>query len=417
MKAVCPISGIPFRTYDSLPVKVSYVHPIFSLTYDQLIYLLDIIREQDEELVKSITTQTRDNYDFMDNITLAKKLTDLALEAISERNYNNPVFKLYQTKSLTMLAFMKLANLLENEEGYNARPTPSLVSAYFWQATELFIWANTIRNPYMIELLPKYRVSKHNEDMGNFREYINILTDVKNDISRKYRSMSEESKLKSMEYALSILSKRRNVYNIELTKGNNKLAAQWALMITRPPKDMYDFWFAILSSPSMQITFEGVNVNGKMEIVHASDLRELKDFLEDNLIGPRGNDKSEKATHEDDSEHYFVARQTVLGIVRKHITILEQGTSSYQIINVALGSEILSATDDILHEKAIEAGLTGKPSFVDYTSLGKMAFMKAMAKWRLSTRQSLLDLANMTIDGKVEEEVKQEKGVKNYEIL
>jgi hypothetical protein len=414
MKAVCPISGIPFRTYDSLPVKVSYIHPIFSLTYEQLVYLLDIIKDQDLEIIKSITSHTEENYQFMDSTILAKRVNNSVTEAIQEGNYHNPVFKLHQTKALTMLAFMKLSKLLENEDGYIARPSPSTVSAYFWQATELFIWAASIRNPYMIEALPKYRISKHNEDMGNFSEYINILSGVKQDLSNRYRSMADENKLRSMEHALAILSKRRDIYKQELTKGNNKLAAHWALMITRPPKEIKDFWFAILSSPSLQITFEGVEVNNKMEPVYKSDLNELREFLEDNLIGPRGVDKSEKATHDDDNEHYFIARQTVLSIVRKHIAILEQGTAGYQIINVALGCEILSATDDELHEKAIQAGLEGKPLLTDYSSQGKIGFMKAMARWRLSTKQELITLSNMNEPPKHEE---GKKGGINYEIL
>lgn len=418
MKAICPISGIPFRTFDSLPIRVSYPHPIFSLTYDQLIHFLEILKEQDNEIIKNITLEQQQNYTFLDEFAISKRISDITTEALQEKNWNNPVFKLHQSKHLTLLAFMRLAKLLENEQGYAAVPNPQILSAYFWRGVELFVWANSIRSPFLLELLPKYRVSKHNTDMGNFREYLTILEEVKNDISHKYRSITEENKLRMMEHALAILASRRNVYKKELTKGNNKLAANWALMITRPPKDMYAFWYAILSSPSLQITFEGVEVDDKMVPVYASDLRELKDFLEDNLLGPRGEDKSEKETHIDDSEHYFVARQTVLGIVRKHIAILEQGTAGYQIINVALGSEILSATDDQLNEKAIIAGLPSKPLFVDYVGKSKMEFMKAMARWRLKIKKELIDLSNMNIIESipVNTEGKKDGGI-NYEIL
>lgn len=416
MKAVCPISGIPFRTYDSLPVKVAYQHPIFSLSYDQLIYLLDIIREQDEETLNSLVTLKDTNYEFIDKITIPKKMSNIAMEAIQEKNWTNPVFKLYQTKHLTMLAFMKLANLLENEEGYIARPSPNIVEAYFWPSIELFVWANATPRQFLIEFLPKYRVSKHNEDMGNFSEYLNILAEVKANVGDRYRTRSQENQIISMQRALSILSKRRDVYKQALTNGNNKLAAQWALMITRPPKDMYEFWYAILSSPSLQITFEGVKIKDKMEMVTAGDLRELKDFLEDNLIGPRGNEKSDKQKHDDDSEHYFVARQTVLSIVRRHISILEQGTAGYQIVNAALGADILSSTDDQLDEKAAIAGLDRKPSFVDYTGQGRFAFIRAMARWRVITKQALIELSNMTVEG-IPTEKNNAKGEPNYEIL
>lgn len=416
MKAVCPISGIPFRTFDSLPVKVAYPHPIFSLTYDQLIYLLDIIREQDNEAIKLVVETTEVQYEFIDKLTLPKKLTNIAIEAIQEKNWKNPVFKLYQTKHLTMLAFMKMAQLLENEEGYIARPSPALTEAYFWTSIELFVWAIATPRQFLIEFLPKYKVSRHNEDMGNFGEYLSILKDVKNEIGERYRSRSQETQIVSMQRALSILSKRRDIYKQALTSGSNRLAAQWALMITRPPKQMYDFWFAILSSNSMQITFEGVKIKDKMEVVTAGDLRELKDFLEDNLIGPRGNEKSDKKTHEDDGEHYFVARQTVLGIVRRHIAILEQGTAGYQIVNMALGADILSSTDDQLDEKAIEAGLDRKPTLGQYPPNKRTEFIRATARWRLTTKAALIELSNMSVGGKVEEDITNGKGP-NYEIL
>lgn len=413
MRAICPISGIPFRTYDSLPVKVAYPHPIFSLTYDQLIYLLDIIKDQEQQQIEKFTDIQDKDYEFVSDFSIGNKMTSEMIQAIQERNWTNPVFKLYQTKHLTMLAFMKLACLLENEEGYVAIPNPHITEAYFWLASELFIWACAIRNPQTMDMLPKYKVSKHNEDMGNFKEYLNILADVKQSIGERYRTREDDRRIDSMQKALTILSMRRNIQNIALTKGSNKLAAQWALMVTRPPKDLYKFWFAILSSPSTQITFEGVKVDDKYEIVTPGDLRELKDFLEDNLIGPRGDEKSIQNKHQDDSEYYFVSRQTVLGIIRKHIAILEQGTAGYQIVNAALGAEILSSTDDQLHDKAINAGLKGRPMFGDYPT--KIGLIKAMATWRLNTKQLLLDLANMSVDGKVESEVKKE-GAK-YEIL
>jgi hypothetical protein len=41
MKAICPISGVPFRTYDSLPLTWACNHPIFSIPFDRLVSSLE----------------------------------------------------------------------------------------------------------------------------------------------------------------------------------------------------------------------------------------------------------------------------------------------------------------------------------------------------------------------------------------
>lgn len=385
MKAICPVSGIPFRTYDSLALSIPYLHPIFSVDYDSIVLMLDRIHEQEQEVIENIKKDS--DVDFQDIGFLTPNLSQQMLEAINEKNWKNPVFKLYQTKHLVMLALMRHANLLENENGYIARPKPNVLEAYFWQACELFIWANTIRNPALLERIPKYRISKYNEDMGNFQDYIEILAEAKDDIGSRYRSFSEEKQLAIWERAIALLTKRREAHKKEITASNNHVAARWALTITRAPKDIYEYWYQILASRSTKIIFDGVRVGEKWENVTVQDLRELRDWLEDNLIGPSGEHKQ---THLDDSEYYFIARQTVLGIVRRHIAIVEQGTTSYKIVNVATGDEVLTASDDELERRAIEAGLEDaiKPTF-DATQ-GKFAFIKAMAVWRHSVKTQLL---------------------------
>lgn len=391
MKAICPISGVPFRTYDSLPIAWAVNHPIFSIPFEALVGLLEDIRAQEEQEIKNLNPETQHQKDELNVILNSQKLANLALEAIHEKNWRNPAFKLFQTKHLVMLAFMHMAELLETEHGYCARPSPQIIEAYFWRASELFVWANTISNPQTKGLLPHYRISQQNENMGNFVEYLEILEEVKTSIGMRYRSISEERKLEALEKAITILSRRREILHKDLSNASNTLAAKWALTMTRAPKDLYDFWFGILASSSMKITFEGVKIKDKWEIVTEGDLRELRDFLEDNLIGPKGEHKE---YHRDDSEYYFTARQVVLNIVRRHIAILEQGTSSYKIVNVALGDAILNSSDDSLEQQAILKGLSSKPNFADFAGQNKIQFIKAMARWRHTTKTALLELSN-----------------------
>lgn len=409
MKAICPISGVPFRTYDSLPTVVPYHHPIFALSFDELTLLLETVRSQEETELKRtefITDEERNDLEFAAKI---KDLTNRAVEAIHEKNYKNPAFKLYQTKHLTMLAFMRMANLLEHETGYVARPSPQIIEAFYWNAIELFAWACTIRNPQLIGELPHYRVSKQNENMENFSAYLDILAEAKDSIGSRMRSRMDEQRIVSMARALAILSKRRDVYKTNITAGNNHLAAKWALMVTRPPKEIAPFWYGILSSSSVKITFEGVKIDEVWQRVTAGDLRELRDFLMDNLIAPRGEHKQ---THLDDGEYYFMARKTCLDIVNRHIAIIEQGTATYQIVNAALGDQILTASDDVLERKGLAAGLEAKPDFTKFGT--KIQLLQAMAKWRLSIRQQLITIANQETV-KIVAEVKKDGG--KFEIL
>src|SRR6266571_4370380 len=392
MKAICPISGVPFRTYDSLPIHLAVPHPIFSVPFEALVGLLEDIRIQEEQELKNLNPETQKQKDELNSVLRASKLADIALEAIHEKNWRNPAFKLYQTKHLVLLAFMQLADLLRQEKGYCARPSPQIIEAYFWRGSELFIWANTIRNPQTLDLLPHYRISQDNENMDNFAEYLETLDEVKTSVGMRYRSISEERKLEALEKAITILTRRREILHQDVTSGTNNLAAKWALTITRAPKDLYEFWFQILASTSVKITFEGVKIGEKWEAVNEGDLRELRDFLEDNLIGPKGEHKE---YHRDDSEYYFVARQTVLNIVRRHIAILEQGATSYKIVNVALGDAILNSSDDSLEKQAIQSNLPGKPKFADYASQSKIYFIRAMAAWRHNTKTALLELSNI----------------------
>jgi len=391
MKVICPISGVPFRTYDSLPISLAVNHPVFSVPFEALVMLLEDIRQQEQTELTNLNPETQKQKDELNTVLNSQRLANLALEAIHEKNWRNPAFKLFQTKHLVMLAFMYHAELLECEHGYCARPSPQIIEAYFWRASELFIWANLLLNPQTVGLLPHYRISQQNENMENFVEYLEILEETKNSVGARYRSVSEERKLESWERAITILSRRREILHQDLSNATNTLAAKWALTMARAPKNLYEFWLQILASSSMKITFEGVQVNGKWEIVTEGDLRELRDFLEDNLIGPKGEYKE---YHRDDSEYYFTARQVVLNIVRRHIAILEQGTSSYKIVNVALGDTILNSSDDGLEKQALNKGLPGKPNFAEFTGQPRIQFIKAMARWRHSTKTILLEMSN-----------------------
>lgn len=411
MKAICPISGVPFRTYDSLPNIIPYHHPIFSLSFDELTIILDVVRQQEEAELKRTELISEEERNDLEYTAKIKDLTNRAVEAIHEKNYKNPAFKLYQTKHLTMLAFMRMADLIENEAGFVARPSPQIIEAYYWTAIELFAWACTIRNPQIANELPKYRISdkNKNENMENFSAYLDILTEVKESIGSRYRSRADEQRIVSLARAIAILSKRRDVYKTAITSGTNHLAAKWALMVTRPPKDIVPFWYGILSSTSVKITFEGVKINDTWQKVTQGDLRELRDFLMDNLISPRGEHKQ---THLDDSEYYFMARKTCLDIINRHIAIIEQGTATYQIVNAALGDQILTASDDVLERKGLAVGLEAKPDFSLYGT--KIALLQAMAKWRLATRQALIEIANKETV-KIVDEVKKDGG--KFEIL
>lgn len=304
-----------------------------------------------------------------------------------------------------MLAWMRMAGLLEVEKGYAARPSPQIIDAYFWSSTELFMWVNTIRVKSVLESMPRYRVSKHNENLLNFPDYLDLLYDAKYAIGNRYKSIAEENKLRSMEMALTMLARRQDNLKKSVLSGSNNIAAKWALTITNCPKDIYDFWFGILASPSLKLTFDGVKVGERWENVTAGDLRELRDWMEDNLIGPRGE---EKEVNSDDREYYFVARMYVLNIIKKHLTILEQGTAAYDLVNTAMGSNILNATDDKLEKLALEKGLPGKPDFSKAPD--KITFIKEVAAWRHKTKQQLLD-----IDKK--ESLAVKKGDASYEIL
>lgn len=404
MKAVCPITGIPFRTYDLLPLQVICEHPIFQIAYDHLILALEDIRKVEEEQIKTIDEKMIEQ---KDEVHKAISIETLAMEAIYERNYRNPIFKLYQTKTLVLLALMKHASLLENEKGFAARPSPRVVEAYFWNGVELFVWANSIRNPQIQNKLPRYRISKQNEDMSNFSNYLDALAEIKTGIGTKYRSLHEEHQLANLEFALALLAKRRNSLKLQLTSGSNTLAAKWALVTTRCPKDIYPFWFAIIASPSINICFDGVKVGEEMQSVAIQDLRELRDYLEDNLLGPRGEPQKD---HYDDSEYYFIARQTVLNIIRKHIAVFEQGTTPYQIVNQTVGGNILNASDDQLEKKALEQNLSPKPNYSDFKS--RVDFIKAVATWRHDTKNLLIELTPAK-----EKQVSTTRRGTTYEIL
>lgn len=387
MKAICPISGVPFRTYDSLQLQWAVEHPIFFIPYEQLVLLLEDVRIQENELLEKTNKDAASQREYVAEAAQVKDLTNAANMAIHEKNWTNPAFRLYQTKHLVMLAFMKQAELLDVEKGYAARPKPEIIDSHFWHATELFSWACTLSTEALRNRLPRYRISKDTEGMGNLPEYIEVFDKIKNSIGSRFRDASTERKLAAWEMAISILTRRREVLKEKLSTSHNPLAAKWALTITNAPKQYWDFWYAILSSPSTKITFEGVKVNDRIEAVTAGDLRELYDWLDDNLIRPKGEVGE---YHRDDSEFYFIARQTVLDIVRSHILILEQGTSSFRIVNAAIGDQVLSLSDDVLEKEALILNLPKKPNFAEYPK--KIDFIKAMASWRNATRTKILEI-------------------------
>lgn len=387
MKAICPISGVPFRTYDSLQLQWAVEHPIFFIPYEQLVLLLEDVRIQENDLLEKTNKDAASQREYVAEAAQVKDLTNAANMAIHEKNWTNPAFRLYQTKHLVMLAFMKQAELLDVEKGYAARPKPEIIDSHFWHATELFSWACTLSTEALRNRLPRYRISKDTEGMGNLPEYIEVFDKIKNSIGSRFRDASTERKLAAWEMAISILTRRREVLKEKLSTSHNPLAAKWALTITNAPKQYWDFWYAILSSPSTKITFEGVKVNDRIEAVTAGDLRELYDWLDDNLIRPKGEAGE---YHRDDSEFYFIARQTVLDIVRSHILILEQGTSSFRIVNAAIGDQVLSLSDDVLEKEALILNLPKKPNFAEYPK--KIDFIKAMAGWRNATRTKILEI-------------------------
>lgn len=386
MKAICPISGIPFRTYDSLPIQWAVEHPIFSIPFDQLVIFLDTIREQEESLITNWDTESiKQRKDVIEAATI-KDLTTAANLAIHEKNWKNPAFRLYQTKHLVMLALMRSAQLLELDKGYAARPKPEIIESQFWIASELFIWANTISNPALRNSIPKYKISQYNERMDNLKEYLEEVGQIKSGIGNLYRSVSTEHKLAVWEQAIAIINRRREVLKTSLSSTTNPIVAKWALTITNTPSDIWDFWYAILSSTSIKITFDGVKVNNKWESVTGGDLRELHDWLDDRLFRPKGEPGE---YHRDDTEFYFMARQTALEIVRNHIRVLEQGTSSYKIINAALGDNIISANDDDLNRQAIASGMEEMPKLQTFPK--RIEYLKAMAVWRTKTKNTLLE--------------------------
>jgi hypothetical protein len=408
MKVICPISGVPFRTYDSIRMRVAQAHPIFSLGFHDLVHILDeIVEEETKELEKAHQHIQLHIEGGNDLETLAKQhLFSNVIESINERNYRNPAFKLYQAKHLTMLAFMKLAKLLENENGYVARPTPKIIDAYFGSACQLFMWAAGLSNEQVIARLPHYKVSRQNEDMGNLAEYLDLLDEVKNQIGSRYRALSEERKLEALEQGIRILSKRWDV-NKQDANGN-PLVATWALMITRAPKDVYDFWHAILASKSAKILFEGVTVGGKKEDVTLADLNELKDWLEDNLIGARGE---RKEGHREDSEPYFMAQQAALKVIRRHLTTVEGGRTMFSTVNAVMGGNVLSLNDTDLEKKALEAGLDPMPNIL---GMGVVERIKALAKWRNETKSMLVELQKVDTP---QDSTSKDKGSSDYEIL
>jgi hypothetical protein len=387
MKAICPISGVPFRTYDSLALQWACDHPIFAIPYEQLVLLLEDIRIQENQLLEQTNKDSASQREYVAEAAQIRDLTSAANMAIHEKNWTNPAFKLYQTKHLIMLAFMKQADLLDVEKGYAARPKPQIIDSHFWRATELFSWACTLSNEALKSRLPRYRISKDTEGMGNLPEYIEVFDKVKHTIGSRFRDASTERKLAAWEMAISILTRRRDTLKERLSTSHNPLAAKWALTITSAPKRYWDFWYAILSSPSTKITFEGVRVGDRIEAVTAGDLRELYDWLDDNLIRPKGEVGE---YHRDDSEFYFIARQTVLDIVRTHISILEQGTSSFRIVNAIIGDEVVSWNDDKLEQEALKNNLMPKPAVLLYPK--KLDFIRALAAWRNETKTKILEI-------------------------
>jgi len=392
MKAICPISGVPFRTFDSLSLNWPVNHPLFSVPYEQLVLVLEDIRRQEEELLLSLGPNSQDSITERNATAAIKDLTNEANIAIHEKQWKNPAFKLYQSKHLMLLAFMVHAELIEVEKGYAARPKPEIIDSHFWHGSELFSWACTLSTEgtgkQVRSRLPHYKVSRDNEGMENLPEYIEIFDKIKTNIGSKYRDYSTERRLATWEQAIAILTRRRELLKQKLGTQNNPLIAKWALTITSAPKKYWDFWYAILSSRSTNLVFEGVVIGEHIEAVTGGDLRELYDWLDDNLMRPKG-DAGEY--HRDDSEFYFIARQNALDIVRSHLAVLEQGTSSYRIINAAVGSEILNLSDDKLEQKGIEKGLGHKPKFADF--IKKVDFLRAVARWRTTTTAKLLEIS------------------------
>src|SRR5260221_13547467 len=195
MKAICPISGVPFRTFDSLSLNWPVNHPLFSVPYEQLVILLEDIRIQEEALLSSLGPNSQDLINERNAAAGLKDLTNTANIAIHERQWKNPAFKLYQTKHLVLLSFMIHAEILEVERGYAARPKPEIIDSHFWHGSELFSWACTLTNQQVKNRLPRYKVSKLNEGMENLAEYIEIFDKIKTNIGRKYRDFSTESRL------------------------------------------------------------------------------------------------------------------------------------------------------------------------------------------------------------------------------
>jgi len=407
MKAICPISGVPFRTYDSLELLWECPHPIFSLSFSRLVATLDEIRHLEEAMLDRYSKDTAELREYVNQAAGLRDLTHAANMAIHEKNWTNPAFRLYQTKHLVLLAFMKQADLIDVEQGYAARPKPQIIDSHFWHAAELFSWACTLSNDALKNRLPRYRISRDTESMDNLPEYIEVFNQVKTTIGARFRDASTERKLAAWEQAISILTRRRETLREKLSTSHNPMAAKWALTITNAPKQYWDFWYAILSSPSTKITFEGVKVNERIEAVTAGDLRELYDWIDDNLIRPKG-DVGEY--HRDDSEFYFIARQTVLDIIRTHILTLEQGMSSYKIVNAAVDDRIVSLSDDMLEKEAIKHGMFGKPSFA--ASKSKLEFIRALAAWRTITKNKLLELTPKTPETQLSKDEKAK-----YEIL
>src|SRR5438094_646032 len=100
MKAICPISGVPFRTFDSLPLQWAVNHPVFSIPYHQLVILLEDIRKQEEEILASWNKDSSELKKQAAEAARLRDLTNAANLAIHEHNWKNPAFRLYQTKHL-----------------------------------------------------------------------------------------------------------------------------------------------------------------------------------------------------------------------------------------------------------------------------------------------------------------------------
>lgn len=411
MKAICPISGTPFRTYDALPYRVKYPHPIFTLSYAQLVAVLEDISKEETKLIESMNKELKaSDFEHLTEENAQKWITSQTVEAQAERNYKNPHFRLFQAKQLTLLAFFKATNLLELEPGFHCKINPHTIEAYFWPAIESFSWICTISNQKKLERFPKYRVSRINQKFQNFSEYLSLLQSVQFNHDHMYFSRSEEERLASLQHVMFLLARRREANKIAITSGTNRLAATWAMLVTHAPDDIKEFWFEILCKPTRVITFEGVEVKGKMVRVTIQDLKELRDWLTDNLLTPRDGTDLNKIK-QDDSETYFVSRHTVLSIMNKHIEMMEQGGVGYEMVNDDSLFKIQSANDKQLVEFCLQACLEEPmPPRLNYKS--DILYMKAMALWRLKVRQELV----RQHQAKVEEKPEVKTGA-NYEIL